>query len=75
MSTEVRTDVTPRLKAAAAAVTDTRDAYHLALDQRDELVVEAVDQGISQRTVATAAGVQVGRISAILAGSQPDLEG
>ena len=67
-------DLVPRLNAARTHVQDTFEAYHLAVKQRDELVVRAVDQGCSQRAVAEAAGVRKSRISAILAGSQPDLE-
>lgn len=63
-----------RLRKAAAAVTDARDAYQLALAQRDELVVAAVDlEGMSQGAVAELVGVRKGRISAILAGSQPEV--
>ena len=68
--TEVLPDLTPRLRAATAAVRDAKDAYELALQQRDELVVEAIDSGMSQKAVAAIAGVAKGRISAILASSQ-----
>lgn len=69
---EVLQDMPTRLRAAAAAVRDTKTAYDLALEGRDELVVEAIDDGMSQMTVADAIGVKKGRISAILANSQPD---
>lgn len=68
-------DLIPRLKAAARAVADTRDAHEAALELRKALVVRAVDQGTSQQAIADAIGVRKGRISAILASSQPDLEG
>jgi len=64
----------PRLEAAAAAVLDAREAYEARLEQRDALIVQAVDQGMSQGHVATAAGIRKGRVSAILAGSQPDVD-
>jgi hypothetical protein len=57
-----------------ADVGDTRKAYELSLAARDELIVEAIDvEGMSQKAVADLAGVAKGRISAILAGSQPDV--
>lgn len=71
---EVLQGMKPRLKAAAEAVEDAREAYQTKLEHRDALVVEAVDQGMSQRAVAAASGVRVGRISAILANSQADLD-
>lgn len=72
MATLVLTDVLPRLKAARAAVTSTHDAYLAELELRNDLVVAAVDHGISQRQVAAAAGVAVSRVSALLVCSQPD---
>jgi len=72
--TEVLPDLTPRIKAAAAAVADAKEAYDLALEQRDQLIVDAIDGGMSQQAVATIAGVAKGRISAILASSQADDE-
>lgn len=66
--TEVAKDLPTRLRAAAAAVTDAKGAYDLRVRQRDELIVEAIDDhGLSQIAVAQLAGVVKGRISAILA--------
>ena len=63
-----------RLKKAAQEVEERRDALAIALEHRDELVVKAVDaEGMSHSAVATLIGVRKGRISAILAGSQPDV--
>lgn len=74
MPSKVATDLPARLTAAAAAVDDARRAYQLALAQRDELVVEAIDhEGMSQQSVAALIRVKKGRIHAILAGSQPDV--
>ena len=68
---EVLTPMPERLAAAARAVADADAALSLARQQRDQLVVQAVDvDGISQRAVARAAGVTVGRVCAILA--RPD---
>jgi len=72
MSTLVITDVLPRLTAAATAVRSSRDAYHADLELRDALVVAAIDNGLSQRAVARAAGFTGGRVAAILSQSQPD---
>jgi hypothetical protein len=65
---EVLTPMPERLAAAARAVADANAALQLARQQRDELVVSAIDEeGISQRAVARAAGLTVGRVCAILA--------
>lgn len=67
MSGELLPDLLPRIRAASREVNDARDAYELAIRQRDELIVLAVDEaGISQREVALAAGVTKGRVIAIL---------
>lgn len=67
MTTTVLTDMNPRLEAAAAAVKDSEEALAAAREQRDRLVVTAIDQGMSQRAVARAAGISVARVCAILA--------
>lgn len=66
------TDMKPRLEAAAVAVASARDKHLAELEVRNQLVVAAVDQGMSQRQVARAAGVSIARVSAILLGSDPD---
>lgn len=68
----VLTDLPARIKAAAADTRDAKEAYDLATEQRNRLIVEAVDGGMTQQAVAALAGVAKGRISAILAGSQAD---
>jgi ribosome-binding protein aMBF1 (putative translation factor) len=71
----VAEEVRIRLQKAAEEARDRKDAYEAALEQRDRIVVEAVDvHGMSQLAVADAIKVKKGRISAILAGSQPDVE-
>ncbi len=70
---EVRLDLSPRLEAAAAAVRDAKEALQLKLEQRDQLIVQAVDEGMQQRVVARLAGVSQTRVIAVLAGSQPDV--
>lgn len=63
-----------RLRAARAEVEDRREAYRLAVAQRDELIVEAIDvEGMTHKVVADLAGVHKSRITPILAGSQPDV--
>jgi len=63
---EVVPDLLPRIERAAADARDAVDAAQLAQRLRDQLIVQAVDAGISQRHVAKAAGVSKGRIIAIL---------
>lgn len=67
MAREVVPDLLPRIAKAAAAVRDADDAFRLAVRARDELIVEAVDEGITQRAVAERAKLSKGRIIAILA--------
>jgi hypothetical protein len=66
MPTPVLTDITPRLTKAATAVTSTRAAYQAAIDLRDELVVTAIDNGLTQHHVATAAGITRSTLNGIL---------
>lgn len=69
----VAEDFPTRLAKAGQEVRDRYDAWQLALEQRDELVVQAIDtEGMTQSAVAAIIKVQKGRISAILAGSQPE---
>jgi predicted XRE-type DNA-binding protein len=71
----VASEVRIRLQKAAEVARDHGEAYRAALEQRDKIVVEAVDvHGMSQLAIAEAIGVKKGRISAILAGSQPDVD-
>lgn len=71
----VASEVRIRLEKAAAEVKDRRDAYDAALEHRDRIVVEAVDvHGVGQQAIAETLGVAKGRISAILAASQPDAD-
>jgi len=68
----VLTDMNARLRAAATAVTNTRDAYRAAVELRNGLVVTAVDEGMSQRAVAAAAGIAVSRVSGLLLEGLPE---
>lgn len=72
MAAPVLTDMKPRLEAAADAVISAKDAHQAALEIRNELVVAAVDYGMSLRTVARAARITDSRVCAILASSQGD---
>jgi hypothetical protein len=67
MTTEVVTDLLPRITAARKAVEDAVDALDDRRRIRDELIVQAVDAGVAQRSIAQAAGIQQPRIIAILA--------
>lgn len=71
----VAEEVRVRLDKAQAEVRDRHEAWRAALEQRDAIVVEAVDvHGASQLAVANVLGVAKGRVSAILVGSQPDVD-
>lgn len=63
---EVVPDLLPRIEAAALEYSDARDAAELAQRLRDQLIVQAVDAGVSHRHIAAAAGVSKSRIVAIL---------
>ncbi len=62
----VLTDMNDRLEAAAREVSDTRAAYEAAMELRNQLVVAAVNAGMSQRAVAKAAKLSPVRISSLL---------
>lgn len=63
---EVVPDMLPRIHAAAVAVREAEEARTLRAAQRDALIVQAVDQGVSQRAVAAAAGLSRARIVGLL---------
>jgi predicted XRE-type DNA-binding protein len=70
----VSPEVRERLAKAAREARDLEDAWRLAIEHRDGIAVEAVDvHGMSHSAVAEAIGVHKSRISAILAGSQPEV--
>lgn len=67
----VSSEVKVRLEKAATDVSDSKEAYELAVERRDQLVLEAIDlHGMAHGAVADAIGVARGRISAILGASQ-----
>jgi DNA-directed RNA polymerase specialized sigma24 family protein len=69
----VATDFPDRLAKAAREARDAEEAWTLAVEQRDELVVEAIDiHGLPQTAVAEMIGVTKGRIHGILVASQRD---
>lgn len=68
----VREDLTPRLEAAAAAVADAKVELALAIEHRDALVVEAADEGMTQKRIASAIGCGQPHIIRILAASERD---
>lgn len=63
---EVVPDLLPRIRVAASDARDAMDAAQLAQRLRDQLIVQAVDAGVSHRHIAAAAGVSKSRIVAIL---------
>lgn len=74
MATTVLTDMTDRLRAAARDVADANAKRSAALELRNELVVAAIDGGMTLRAVARAAGVTSARVVGICATSQPDVD-
>lgn len=72
MQQSVLADLTPRLEAAARAVKDAQVELALALEARNELIVQAVDEGMAQTKVAAAAQVSQPQVVRVLAASEPD---
>jgi DNA-directed RNA polymerase specialized sigma24 family protein len=69
----VATDLPTRLHKAAQEARDAEEAWKLALERRDRIVVEALDvHQMSQTAVADIIGVRKGRIHGILLASQAD---
>lgn len=54
-----------KLEKAACDAIDACELYHLKVEIRDELIVEAINAGFSQREVAAAAQVKPPRIITI----------
>lgn len=71
---EVLVDIRVRLEAAADDVDDCRSRLKHALALRDQLVVDAIEDGLSYGEVAKRIRVRKGAVSYILAGSQPDAQ-
>lgn len=69
------TDFVERIAAAARHARDLDDQRDLAHQQRNFLIVEAVDAGVlSQRAAAKAAGLAQSRVLKLLSLSQSELE-
>jgi DNA-directed RNA polymerase specialized sigma24 family protein len=69
----VASEVAVRLRKAQESVDETEEAWRLALEHRDRIVLEAVDvHGVSQVAIAKELGVAKGRIHGILSNSQRD---
>jgi hypothetical protein len=72
-NTEVRVDLLPRLQAVGREYADAKERTALLLRQRNELIVEAVDEGMHQRAIVRAVGLKAqSQVVAICASSQPD---
>jgi hypothetical protein len=67
---EVRIDLSPRLQQAGKEAGDAKLRWRLLVEQRDELIVQAVDEGMQQRHVADLAGVSQTYVVKVLAASQ-----
>lgn len=63
---EVLLDFLPRIEAAARELADAHEQVKAATLRRNQLIIDAVDAGVSQRAVAKAAGVGQPRIIGIL---------
>jgi hypothetical protein len=70
--TEVRTDLGPRLVEAAARTRDANGAARASQELRDQLVEQAIDEGMSYGAVARLTGLSRPRVIAILAASQKE---
>ena len=69
----VATDLPARLHKAAVEARDAEEAWKLAIERRDKIVVEAIDaHGMPQTAVAEIIGVRPGRVHGILVASQAD---
>ena len=55
-----------RLRSAGGHVEACREALGVAIEQRDEIVVDAVDAGISTRDVARWADISQSRVTQVL---------
>lgn len=69
---EVAGDLTPRLTKAASDISDARKQLDVALDRRDELIVQADREGMTQRAIARAAGVSQPHVLRVLAANHAE---
>ncbi|MEV4557798.1 hypothetical protein AB0K51_12450 [Kitasatospora sp. NPDC049285] len=72
MPAAIATGYPERLAASADYVRDCRERYQAALAARNDLIVNAVDDGLSGYTVARAVGLRQPQIIRICSESQPD---
>lgn len=63
----VRDELPARLTAAKGAVESAREALKLALQQRNDVIIAAVDAGMYQHDVARYVGVKQPQVVRILA--------
>lgn len=55
-----------RLEAAARAVRDAYDTWKTELQRRDQLVADAIDEGMPHRAIAAALGISQPRVGRLL---------
>jgi DNA-directed RNA polymerase specialized sigma24 family protein len=69
----VATDLPTRLHELAVDARDAEEAWKLAVERRDKVVLEALDvHGMPQSAVAEILGVSKARIHGIVVKSQPE---
>lgn len=73
MSVPILQGYSARLKAARQHVEDTKAAWKLAIRQRNELVIEAVDNGHAGTNAARDAGLSQPHVVRIMSGSYDDV--
>jgi hypothetical protein len=66
MASVTFSDMTVRLSTAGRNVRDAKEAWDAARESRDQLIVDAADQGMPQRAIAAATGLSQPRILAVL---------
>jgi len=73
LASAVAAGMPTRIHELAVEARDAEEAWKLAIERRDEAIVQAIDvEGIPQSSVAEWAGFTKSRVHGILLKSQPD---
>jgi predicted metalloendopeptidase len=62
-----------RLKSAAAVVSEAKERWKKSIQQRNEIIAEAVDAGFPQSATAKAAKVSQPHVVRVMAGTYDDV--